>query len=189
MSPTTPKLADPGALIRAGKILREAEFPVCTDQDLLTEYEELTARLDAAKDAPRDSLASGGDVAGLTEQRDAVEERIAAKTVVLRLRALGRLRWKALKDEHAARKDGEGNMVPADMFLRVNTDTFFEVAVRESLIAPVLDDETRDLLLDEQINDAQWNDLGTLVWNLNEARVSVPFSSAASPSRKTSARK
>jgi hypothetical protein len=75
------------------------------------------------------------------------------------------------------------------MLVRVNSETFFEPLIRESIVSPVLDDETLTVLLDERLTDAQWNDLTTVVWNLNEARINVPFSSAASTSRKTSGRK
>ncbi len=54
MSPAKPKLADPGVLIRNGK-LRTAEFPICLDPDLVSEYERLLLARDAAQEAD-DSL-------------------------------------------------------------------------------------------------------------------------------------
>ena len=187
MTPTPPKLADPGALIRSGK-LPEKDFPVCVEPDLVAEYEQLVQMRDAAKEAGAGSLA-GGNTAEYDEQIADVQQRMQESTVVLRLRALGRLQWKALKDEHPARKNDDGTARPEDMFLRVNTETFFDPLVRKSIVSPVLDDETLGVLIDEKLTDGQWDELTTVVWNLNEAKISVPLSSAASPSRKSTARK
>lgn len=186
MSPTTPKLADPGALIRAGK-LPEKDFPVCVDPDLVAEYEQLVEMRDAAKEAGAGSLAGGGTA--FDEQITDVQSRMEAATVVLRLRALGRLRWKALKDGHPARKGDDGKPVSEDMFVGVNRQSFFNALVRETIAAPVLDSETLDLLLDEKLTDGQWEDLCTVAWNMNEAKINVPLSSAASPNRKSTARR
>jgi hypothetical protein len=187
MSPTTPKLADPGALIRGGK-LPEKDFPVCVEPDLVAEYEQLVEMKAAAKDAGAGSLA-GGATTELDEQIADVQKRMEAATVVLRLRALGRLRWKALKDQHPARKGEDGKPLPEDMFVGVNRESFFNALARETIVAPVLDAETLVLLLDEKLTDGQWEELCTIAWNMNEAKISVPLSSAASPSRKSTGRK
>lgn len=184
--PTAPKLADPGALIRGAK-LPEKEYRVCVEPDLVAEYEQLVEMRDAAKKVGADSMA-GPDTAAVDAQIADLQERMATATVVLRLRALGRRRWRELRDEHPPRKDDEGNVIPADI-LGVNYESFFNALLRESIVEPVLDDETLDLLLDERLTDRQWNDLTDVAWNLNEARISVPFSPAASPSPKTSGRK
>lgn len=187
VSPTTPKLADPGALIRAGK-LPEKDFPVCVDPDLVAEYEQLVEMRDAAKEAGAGSLA-GGNTAEIDGQIAAIQAQMEESTVVLKLRALGRLRWKALKDEHPPRKGDDGKTIPEDIFVGVNRQSFFNALVRETIVAPVLDSETLDLLLDEKLTDGQWEDLCTMAWNMNEAKISVPLSSAASPSRKSTGRK
>lgn len=184
--PAAPKLADPGALIRGAK-LPEQKFPVCVEPDLVAEYEQLVEMRDAAKQAGATSMA-GPDTAGIDEQIADVQKRMAAATVTLRLRALGRRRWRELRDEHPPRKDDEGNVLPADI-LGVNYESFFNALLRESIVEPTLDDETLDLLLDERLTDRQWNDLTDVAWNLNEARISVPFSPAASPSRRSTAKK
>lgn len=187
MSPTVPKLADPGALIRAGK-LPEKDFPVCVDPDLVAEYEQLVEMRDAAKDVGAGSLA-GGNTAGFDEQIADVQKRMEASTVVLRLRALSRLRWKALKDEHPPRKGDDGKTIPEDVFVGVNRQSFFNALARATIVGPPLDEADREHLLDELLTDGQWEDLTTVAWNMNEAKISVPLSSAASPNRKTSARK
>lgn len=183
----TPKLADPGALIRSAK-LPEKEYPVCVDPDLVAEYDRLVEARDAAREAGVGSL-SGGATAELDEQIAALREEMTAATVVLRLRALPRRRWKELRAEHPPRKGDDGKTLPEDVFVGVHRDEFMAALVREELVEPKLDAETLDLLLDEKLTDAQWNDLTTVAWNLNETKVDVPFSPAVSPSRKNSAPK
>lgn len=177
----------PADLIRGAK-LPEKDFPVCVDPDLVGEYEQLVEMRDAAKEAGASSLA-GGATSNLDEQVADVKARMEAATVVLRLRALGRLQWKALKDEHPPRKGDDGKTIPEDVFVGVNRQSFFNALVRATIAAPVLDAETLDLLLDEKLTDGQWEDLCTIAWNMNEDKVSVPLFSAASPSRKSTARK
>ena len=191
MTPTPPKLADPGALIRAGK-LPEKDFPVCVDPDLVSEYEQLVEMRDAAKDAAKEAGAgslAGGNTATFDEQIADVKVRMEESTIVLRLRALGRLRWKALKDEHPPRKGDDGKTLPEDVFVGVNRQDFFNALVRATIAGPPLDEADREHLLDELLTDGQWEDLCTIAWNMNEAKISVPLSSAASPSRKSTGRK
>jgi hypothetical protein len=182
--PSTPKLADPGALIRNGK-LRTDTFPVCLDPDLVGEHEQLLARRDEAKEATRDSLAGGSVVELDTEIADLLE-RMQAATITLILQALPRPKFRALIDEHPPRRDGDGKLTHAEDAIGVNADTFFEALVRACLTAPILDEETLTLLLDERINDKQWQNLADAAWNLNRTTVDVPFSPAVSPSRRSS---
>ena len=176
MTPTPPKLTDPGALIRAGK-LPEKDFPVCVDPDLVGEYEQLVEMRDAAKDAAKDAGAgslAGRNTATFDEQITDVKVRMEESTIVLRLRALGRLRWKALKDQHPARKDDEGKPLPEDIFVGVNRESFFNALVRATIVGPALDEADREHLLDELLTDGQWEDLCTICWNMNEQKISVP---------------
>lgn len=178
---------NPADLIRGGK-LPEKPFPVCVDPDLVAEYEQLVAKRDTAKQVASTSLA-GKATGELDAQIADLQQRMEAATIVLRLRALSRRRWRELRDEHPARKAEDGSVLPEDMFLGVNREPFLNALVRESIVEPELDAETVDLLLDERLTDGQWDELNSTCWNLNESRISVPLSSAASPSRKTSARK
>jgi len=161
------------------------------DPDLIAEHEDLLQRRDEAKAAAKDSLA-GGNVVELEQQIADVLEHIEAATVVLTLQALPRPRFKALKDLHPPRKDAEGNPSPehaGDLRLGVNEDTFFDVLLRAEIIAPVLDEETLTVLLDERLTDGAWEALTTVAWNLNLEKVAVPFSQAVSPTRRSSSRK
>lgn len=182
-----PRLADPGELIKAAK-QRTGEYRVCTDPDLLDEYQRLTLARDAAKEAARDSLAGGRAVdieAQLAEMLEAVE----AATVVLTFKSMPRPRFRALVVEHPARKDADGKLThPLDV-LGVNFDSFFDVLVRTSLLSPVLDAETLTVLLEEMLTDQQYLELTDVVWNLNKTTVNIPFSPAVSPKTRTSSPK
>lgn len=168
-------------LIRGGK-LPEKPFAVCTDPDLIDEHGLLVAKRDAAKLADKAT-------ADLDEQVAALQEQIDEKTVTLRLRALGRRKFAALKDEHPPRRDDDKNVIPDDLFLGVNNATIWEPLVHKSIVEPELDAETIQDLIDEKLTEGQWRELTTICWNLNEKTISVPFSSAASPNRKRSARR
>lgn len=185
-----PKLADPGALIKAGK-LKTAEFRVCMDPDLVAEYERLLLARDAAKEAAQDSLA-GGRTVEVEGEIAKVLEQIEEQTITLVLKALPRPKFRAMKDEHPPRKDAEGNTAPEhadDWLYKINMDTFWDPFIRASLVSPVLDEETLAVLLEERLTDGQWNALTTKAWNLNLEKVDVPFSPAVSPSRRNSSRR
>jgi len=182
--PSKPKLADPGALIRGGKP-RTLEYRVCLHPDLIGEYEQAVAERDDARVAARDSLAAAAPPELEQRVKDLLEQ-IENNTVTLTFKALTRPAFKALMDQYPPRKDAEGKLTHlADARLNVNIDEFFEPLIRASLISPELDDETMTVLIEERLTDGQWDDLTTQVWNLNEGKVDVPFSSAAS--RKTTA--
>lgn len=188
--PSKPKLADPGALIRGGK-LRTAEFRVCMDPDLIAEHEDLLEQRAEAKLRAEDSLAGGG-TAELDERIAAVLAQIEEATIVLVLKALPRPKFRALKDQHPPRKDADDNPAPehtSDWRLGVNIDTFFDPLVRAELVSPVLDEETLTMLIEERLTDGQWDALTTTAWNLNLEKVDVPFSPAVSPNRRSSSRR
>jgi hypothetical protein len=136
---------NPVDLIRGGK-LPEKDFPVCVDPDLVAEHEELVKLRDAAKEVGSTSLA-GSATTELDEQIADLLTRMEAATVTLRLRALGRRRWKGLKDEHPPRKDAEGNILPEDLYVGVSRHEFFDALVRKSIVEPELDDETVTVLI------------------------------------------
>lgn len=176
MSPTPPRLADVGALIRTGK-LPERTVPVCLAGDLVAEHEHLQRQLSGA--IVEDSLASPA-TAIQAQLRDLVEQ-MAEHTVEFRFRALPRRRFRDLMAAHPPRKDGDGNPVGRDS-LGVHYESFFDALIRECLVEPKLDEADLTLLLDERLTDAQYEQLTDVVWLLNRAPVSIPFSPAASPS-------
>ena len=189
--PTRPKLADPGALIRDGK-LRTGTFPACMDPDLIVEHaqlleqrEELAEQRAGQQASAADSLAAkastpelDGQIADLDKQIAGLEKQIQGATVVLTLLALPRPEFRAMCDRHPPRKDAEGKLTHPQDAIGVSYEAFFDELLRASIVDPKLDPETTDLLLDERLTD--------VAWGLNRAVVSVPFSSAVSPSRRNS---
>lgn len=188
MSPAKPKLADPGALIRAGK-LRTEEFRVCMDPDLVTEYERLQLAKAAAAEAATDSLA-GGRTVEIDAEIAALAAQMQAATVTLVLQALPRPKFRAIVDRHPPRKDDDGKLINSGLdYIGVSFDAFFSDAIPASLVSPVLDEETLTILLEERLSDQQYIDLAMTVWGLNKTSVDVPFLPAVSTRTRTSARK
>lgn len=194
-----PKLADPGALIRDGK-LRTGTFPACMDPDLIVEHaqlleqrEELAEQRASQQASASDSLAAkastpdlDGQIADLDKQVAALEKQIQGATVVLTLRALPRNEFRAMFDRHPPRKDDEGKLTHGQDVIGASFEAFFDDLLRASIVDPKLDAETLDLLLDERLTDRDWERLTDVAWGLNRAVVSVPFLSAVSPSRRNS---
>lgn len=181
--PAKPKLADPGQLIRGAK-RRTDTYDLCTDPDLVDEHEDLLARLVEERAKANDSLDGGGEVAALQEQLAGLLERIAAATVELTFAALPRPKYRALVDAHPPIKGDDGEITDVrSRRLGVDYDSFFTALVRPSLTAPELDDDTVDHMIAEVLTASGWRTLATVLWNLNEDSVDVPFSPAVS--RKT----
>jgi hypothetical protein len=174
--------------VRAKK-LRTGTYDLCLDEDLVAEYERLVDERDRAMSAKRDSLA-GGAAPELDEQIGAVLEQMQEATQTLTFKALSRPRWRELMDAYPPRLKEDGS--PAhrgDMLLGVNVDAFFDRVVRLSLVAPKMDEETLTILIEESLTDRQWEEITDVVWNLNRAKVNLPFSSSGSQPTRTSSPK
>lgn len=186
--PSRPKLADPGALIRGAKLRTKTER-ICVDPDLVGEYEELLqrqsdARLAAARDASPSMASPSGQDAGAEYAAPLAKllEEMEASILPVTFTALPRPRFRALRDKHPPRKDAEGTPThPRDQVIGAAYEPFFDELIRVSIVTPQLAAGDLDLLLDEKLSDAQWEQLTTAVWNLNRVTVDVPFSPAASP--------
>jgi len=171
-------------LIRGAKLRRD-EYRICTDPDLVDEYERLVEAKAAATVRDADSLA-GGQAIEIQSEIDALREEMEEATVTLVLQALSRREYAALVDKHPPRKDAEGVTLPVDVRYGVDYEGFFNELARRSIVAPELDAQTLDLLIDEKLSDGQWEDLTTRCGKLNRTTVDVPFWPAGSPSRRRS---
>lgn len=164
----------------------EKTFSVCTRQDLVAEHEALAAEFEKARREPStDSLSSGGKTRVLAEQLEALEAQMTASTIRLRLRVLPRKAFRKLVAQHPPRKDEVGNAHAEDS-LGVNTQTFWDPLIRASIVAPQLDKDRLNRLLDEVLSDRQYEELASACWGLNRWEVDIPFSSAASRLRQSS---
>lgn len=155
----------------------ERSVPVCLHPDLTAQMQRLERELQSAERerSASDSLASGTRSRELAEQMVRLREEMLAHTMDFILRALPRRKFTALIAEHPPR-DG----VERDASLGVNEESFFEVLVRGCLVAPELDDEDWQRLLDEVFSDGQWEALTNAAWGVNRRDVDVPFSPLAS---------
>jgi hypothetical protein len=173
--------------IRRGK-LRTDTYDVCLDETLVKEYQTLIEERDAAAEATRNSLA-GGTAHDLDAQIAALLEEIQEATITLTFQALSRPRWRQLCDAYPPRTDEDGKLTHPEDVRGVNLDAFMERVIPVSLVDPKLDEETLKLLLDEHITDRGYWDLCQVIWDLNRAKVDLPFSSAASTKTRNSSAK
>lgn len=101
--------------------------------------------------------------------------------------ALPRRRWSDVKAEHPARKvegdDGEST-VHEDDSIGVNTATFFDAVMHDSIVTedgtPQYPDADKCAEATDELSSAEWSELCSIVWLLNERGVGVPKSSMAS---------
>lgn len=173
--------------------LPEKVVPVVLRGDLAAERDTLLREIERAEASKSNSLAGSG-VADLTARLAAVEEEMADSVVEFRMRALPRVTrpsdarpsFADLKAKHPPRTDGpDGGLMREDMLAGfVNTTTFPDPLVRWSIIEPELTEAEWDEL---PLSQGQFDQLVDAAWNLNQAKVDVPFSSAgSSPSRSSS---
>lgn len=172
---------DPVDLIR-GAQLPEATVELCLRGDLQTQFEQAEKDLAAAqRDAlTSNSLSGGGEARVLAETIERLQDEMRGHSLTVRLRALPRLKFRALTEAHQPRTGDGGVIVEADRYMGINADTFPVALVRACAVEPVLDDDTWAVLLDERLTDWQFDQLFGGAWNINRREVSVPFSRAAS---------
>lgn len=176
----------------------ERTVPICLRGDLVAEFEELDAKLAAlTTDRPADSRLNSGPVAEAKRIALAMadlQEQMRASTVTFRLRALKPSRWAELRAEHPPRQGEDGKVLDEDT-MGINSATFFEPLIRESVVSPVLDDDDWKILLNSDedgagqaaedegargLSDQQLDLLGGAAWSVNRRGVDIPFSRAAS---------
>lgn len=168
------------ALIASAK-LPERTVPVCLNADLSAELQELERQLEVSEQQRRageGSLASGSESRVLAGQIEAVREQMLDTTVVFRLRAMPRRRFRKMQDDFPPR---EGNSI--DAMSGVDTEGMTEPLVRACVVEPELDDEDWSNLLDEEtgrLSEGQWTVLANAAWAINARDANVPFSRTAS---------
>lgn len=191
-----PPNVDIKALVRSSK-RAERTVPICLRGDLVAQFEELDRQLAvelAKAEAPSGDRRLTARVPGqqTAEAMAKLREQMSESTVAFRLRALAPARWATLRAEHPPRKGEDGKAVTSDI-IGVNSDTFFEPLIRESIYYPVIDDETWEILMGRGVpteedpdagqrgfSDGQLDSLGGAAWLLNRGEVDIPFSRVAS---------
>jgi hypothetical protein len=185
--------------------LPEKTVDICLRGDLAADFAEADEALTKAQKRNLESLAGGGDVGDLLEQVQALQAEMAENTYTFRLRALPKPRFRALVNAHPVRRVPDENdpteitVHPADRFVGVNAETFFDALIRACLVDPELTDEQwrvfvgdneterarltaegkEDEIVDGKLNDWQYDKLSDTAWGLNRSDVD-PFSRVAS---------
>lgn len=181
----------------AGAQKAGASVPVCLRGDLAAELEELDRQAvlaQADRSASKEDATAGELVDRIRELQ--AEMRDATETFVLR--ALAPMRYRALREAHPPRRDEAGKLDLTDAALGFNRDTFPPVLVKACTVSPeVTEEQWHELLGDNETRAAervaagevpdeglltygQFMELANACWELNEGKISVPFSSAVS---------
>lgn len=160
---------------------------ICLKADLVADWEAADRELKRAQDGQRSSDSKESNLGNLVDKVRALEAEMLEHTETWVLRAMSRHKFRALVAAYPPRKDEEsGEVVDEDRMLGVNSDTFFNVLIRASVVTPELDDEDWAWLLgndtdeDGVLTDRQFGNLTDAAWFLNRGEIDVPFSRAAS---------
>lgn len=171
--------------ILARRKRREETVPLCLDPNLLAEYTRLEADVEQLRRSKPDSLSGHPDMAEKEARLDELAAEIAEVTADLTFRAVPHARWDELIIKHPARRDPDKNVVPRDRGSGVNTAEFFAEIIPESCVSPSITAERwRELLAD--LDDSQYEQIATAVWNLNQRADAVPLSRIVSKTNRRS---
>jgi hypothetical protein len=167
------------AAIQARASLPEDIVPICLAGALVAEHEKLDRQLEELTDDPGAGIEGNGR-AELAEQIRTLEGRMQADTYPFRLRALKRPEFKALVAAHPPRQTEGGEVDPRDKGRGFNIDALYEALVPMSIVDPELSGPAMRKLVDEDLTDGQFIELGNMAYSLNRGLVDVPKSRAAS---------
>lgn len=164
----------------------ERTIELCLRGDLVAEYEDLLRRRDEEADKPDTDSLDGGPLPTIAAQLQTLRETMRDSSMVFRMRALPRKRFRELVDRHPPRKGEDGAPVDVDAAFGVSLATLPDPLIRACLVAPALTEDQLTQILDEILSDRQYDELFTAAWSVNRATVDVPFSSAASAATRNS---
>jgi hypothetical protein len=184
--------------------LPERTVDICLRGDLAAEHKAAEQALVDAQRTTSDSK-EGNGVGALIAEVERIQNEMRAATYPFVIRALPRVRFRALMKAHPPR-EVDGEMDKDDAQVGFNRETFFEALVKvttvdpemgvdvEAYFAELLKGNTKAVLADgdwpelfDKIVDSQYGDLTDAAWFVNRDEVSVPFSLAASLAKKPSA--
>lgn len=181
--PTLPVLDQQAEAARALELIQNARpaertLPLCMRGDLQAEWEELHRQLEElGKTAGRDSLNPPPAAVELRERILAVQEEMAAGTVVFRVRAMGK---KAYNEAVTNNPPRPGNAFDNEPHVGYNIEAVEREQVRQGIVFPELDDATF-AHLEDTLTQWQWGQLVRTANEVNLGPVTVPFSLAVSP--------
>lgn len=135
---------------------------------LADEHDDLDAQLKALKDWEPAHLAEADPRVAIAERILDLEAEMSASEVEFRFRALGRPKYRALRDAH-----------PGTAEQRFNPDTFPEALIAACSVEPKMSEADVAALFDV-ITDGSVEILFMAAYSINEGLSRVPFSKAAS---------
>lgn len=152
---------------------------VCTDGELVSEYEAVQAELDEKRRAAIVDRRLNPPVKELEIRSAELYKAQEDSTIVFKLSALPRKTWDELKTKNPPRDDNE-----SDENLGYNVDTCLDAAMgTEGTILEVTQDgepiefTTEDWkVLSPELTDGQWTEFQLALSGLNGGRPKVPFS-------------
>jgi hypothetical protein len=180
------------AQIVAGAKLPAAKVKLCLRGDLVVAHQAANDAFEKALLEHGESLAgTPPELEPLAAAVDAIQEEMAAYTLVVTMQGLPGRKYQELKEQHPPRKDDEGLGVhPDDRQFGVDVSTFFPALIPLITVDPAdLTAELWNELLDEKLTDGQIQELCVTAYNVNEARLDVPFSPAVLKILRSSGRK
>lgn len=155
---------------------------LCFRSDLNARHQELSAELAAMTKGVQDRRLGQVDPRALVaEQVRELEEQMRDATQSVDLQAMRRPDFRTLLADHPPRKGQQ-----LDTAYGVNIESAFPVLLAECATSPKRDAEFWSKMLDEVLNDGQYEKLVIAAWNVNRADVAAPFSQLASAVTKTS---
>lgn len=175
-------------------ILAEARLPersvqLCLRGDLQARFEDLEDALEAAQQEPHtESLASSsrGSAVQVAREIEALRGEMLASTLSVTLRALPHREYRSLVAKHPARRDEDGHMIPDDVGLGLNEETFPSALILACWVEPAITESKIRTIIDEKLSNRQFLQLAEAAIEANRGDVDIPFSSAASKVIQTS---
>jgi hypothetical protein len=171
---------------RVKRAHRTLKLYVGGDHDLAIRYQELDRQLITAADVRPDSLAAGSPARAIEAEMREIEAKMAEETIEFHLEAMPRRAFRDLAEQHPPRTGDDGELHRLDK-MGFNAATLPGPLIRASIVSPEFADEELTALLDEDLSDAQYDELFLACYSLNRGTVDVPFSSAASRQNHSSA--
>jgi hypothetical protein len=156
---------------KALKKRREIAYPIVTDDEALVAYRQAAK---AVEDAPARTTAA--DRNRLVKARDDAEKALREATIVVRLRALPKDEYKALRAEHPPTDEDHNTLSESTngalTKAQFHADTFGPALVAACLVEPQVTVEQATEMAAE-MNEAEWSGLFSAAINVNQTATSV----------------
>lgn len=183
--------------------LPERTVQVCLRGDLAAAHEAAEKALVDAQAKVSDSK-EGNGVGALIAEVERIQEQMREATYPFVIRALPRVRFRALVKAHPPR-EVDGELDKNDANVGFNRETFFEALVKVTTVDPDMGVDVEGYFnallaggsstlgdgdwpeLFDKIVDSQYGDLTDAAWFVNRDEVSVPKSLVASLAKQSSA--